>query len=165
MTHADIDVTSPPNRRIGAVVLMTTGDKVGLVKPTYKDGWQLPGGGAHQNETPGAAGYRELLEETGLERHFTHFLALDWIEPNKDTGSAEGYNIVLDGGNLTASEASSVTIPEAARDELSAFEWVPVAHLDKYAKPYQVQRIRQALAARDAGIRLPLLVHGQPVIA
>ncbi|MFI8263708.1 NUDIX domain-containing protein [Streptomyces sp. NPDC085665] len=165
MAHSDIDVTAPPARRIGAVVLITHGDTVGLVKPTYKDGWQLPGGGAHQNETPGAAGHRELLEEIGLDRELTHFLALDWIEPNKETGAAEGYNIVLDGGNLTASEASGVTIPEAARAELEAFEWVPVAHLDKYAKPYQADRIREALDARASGLRMPLLVHGRRVVA
>ncbi|PYC87993.1 NUDIX hydrolase [Streptomyces tateyamensis] len=165
MAHSDIDVTAPPARRIGAVVLITQGDTVGLVKPTYKDGWQLPGGGAHQNETPGAAGARELEEETGLVRNLTHFLALDWIEPNEDTGAAEGYNVVLDGGHLVASEAEGITIPEAARGELSAFEWVPVAHLDRYTKPYQANRIREALDARASGLRMPLLVHGQRVVA
>lgn len=165
MAHSDIDPTNPPARRIGAVVLLTYGDTVGMVKPTYKEGWQLPGGGADRAETIGQAGTRELFEETGLIREFTHYLAADWIEPNGETGAAEGYNFVLDGGNLATSEASGVTVPESAREELSAFEWVPVAHLDDYAKPYQAKRIRQALAARDAGLRLPLLVHGEPVAA
>jgi 8-oxo-dGTP diphosphatase len=37
-----------------------------LVKPNYKKGWQIPGGGVDQQEEPRAALARELFEELSL---------------------------------------------------------------------------------------------------
>lgn len=52
--------------RRGAKALITTGDRLLLVKETHSDGaefWTLPGGGARPNEPLTTALERELLEE------------------------------------------------------------------------------------------------------
>lgn len=39
-----------------------------VVKPTYKPGWELPGGSVEDGESPGRAAVREIAEELGVER-------------------------------------------------------------------------------------------------
>lgn len=164
MAHCDVDSASPPRRRIGAVVLVRTlTGAVLLVKPTYKEGWTLPGGAAHQGEKVSDAAARELKEETGLIREITHYLALDQVPAGDDGSSAEGFDIVVDGGTLTPAEAGSIAIPASASDELSGITWVPLEQLGGYTVPYQERRIRQAYAAAQVGLRLPLLAHGRAV--
>ncbi|GAB2697281.1 NUDIX domain-containing protein [Kitasatospora kifunensis] len=163
MAHCDVDSTSPPRRRIGAVVLVLTVTRsVLLVKPTYREGWQLPGGGAHEGERIADAAARELKEETSLVREITHLLAVDQVPASADRTAAEGLNVVCDGGTLTAGEAETVAIPESASDELSDIKWIPLDRLGRFTEPYQERRIRQAYAAVQLGSGLPLLDHGHP---
>jgi 8-oxo-dGTP diphosphatase len=63
--------------RVAAGVLFR--DAVGrvlLVKPTYKDGWEIPGGYVEAGESPRAAAAREVKEELGLAVHLTEMLVL-----------------------------------------------------------------------------------------
>ncbi|GLF97478.1 NUDIX hydrolase [Streptomyces yaizuensis] len=153
-----------PRRRIGAVVLVQDpAGRILLVKPTYKPGWQLPGGGARAGEAVTDAAARELAEETGLRLRVSRFLVLDQVPANPDTGSAEGFNVVCDGGTLTPAETEAAAIPDTARAELEDLRWVPPAQLGEYVRPYQERRIRAALEIRAGGTSLPLLLLGEPV--
>ena len=59
---------SLPKKKVAVkVILRSDQGNILLVKPDYKDTWQMPGGGVDANENPKHAAAREAKEETGLE--------------------------------------------------------------------------------------------------
>jgi ADP-ribose pyrophosphatase YjhB (NUDIX family) len=48
------------------VVIKSDKGNILLVKPDYKDTWQMPGGGVDANEDPKLTAVREVKEETGM---------------------------------------------------------------------------------------------------
>jgi ADP-ribose pyrophosphatase YjhB (NUDIX family) len=64
--------------RIASGALFVDGDRILLVRKTYGNGWDIPGGYAEVGESPAAACQRELKEELGLHRDVQRLLAVDW---------------------------------------------------------------------------------------
>ncbi|GAA1894926.1 NUDIX domain-containing protein [Streptantibioticus ferralitis] len=162
--HTDTDLSNPPGRRIGALALIRNpAGNVLMVKPTYKEGWILPGGGAHPDEHAYEACAREVREETGLPLTPGRLLVVDYIPRNPHTKAAEGYSFVYDGGTAPEGIAITLSRPGSGEEpELSAYEFVPVYDLHAYAMPYQERRVRAAVTALDSGV-LTYLVEGRQV--
>ncbi|UQX87024.1 NUDIX hydrolase [Jatrophihabitans telluris] len=58
--------------------------RVLVVKPTYKDGWDVPGGYVEIGESPRAAAIREVREELGVDWQVGELLLVDWApHPNE----------------------------------------------------------------------------------
>jgi 8-oxo-dGTP diphosphatase len=53
----------------GALVAIYVGRALLLVKSSYRDEWNLPGGSVNAGETPDAAAQREMVEEIGLSSY------------------------------------------------------------------------------------------------
>jgi ADP-ribose pyrophosphatase YjhB (NUDIX family) len=70
------------------VLIRDEAGRVLLVDPTYKDGWDLPGGMVEANESPRAAAARELGEELGLTVPLGRVLAIEWAPPHGPVGDA-----------------------------------------------------------------------------
>lgn len=164
MIHTDNNPAQPGHRRLGALLLiLNTSGHVLLVKPTYREGWQLPGGGAVPNEEPHLAALREGTEETGLsEIVLGDQLITDYVRANPRTGSVEGLNLVFDGG--TVPDNTRITLPaaEPGRElELSDWAFVPAGRLGDYCQPYQQRRISESLAALADPARRGYRVEGR----
>jgi ADP-ribose pyrophosphatase YjhB (NUDIX family) len=96
--------------------------RVLLVKPTYRDGWLLPGGGMEPVEYPWETTRREVKEELALELEGEpRLLAVDWTRP-RPGGRPGLVAFVFDGGMLTEQQAKErITLPP---EELSAWDFV-----------------------------------------
>ena len=56
-------------RHEGALVAIHVGQALLLVKASYRDEWNFPGGSIHEGETPETAAQREMQEEIGMSSH------------------------------------------------------------------------------------------------
>ncbi|MER0476915.1 NUDIX hydrolase [Streptomyces sp. Edi2] len=162
--HADTDYAQPGQRRVGALLLIRNpAGHVLLVKPSYKVGWHLVGGGALPDEMPHLAAGREGTEETGMANLVPgDLLITDYVPANPDTGAVEGINLVFDGG--TVPDDTTITLPAAKpgeEPELTDWAFVPPGQLGRYCKPYQHRRITEALAALADPSRRGYRVEGQ----
>ncbi len=82
------------------VLLRDAAGRVLLVNPTYKPGWDLPGGMAEANESPEETATRELREELGLPITLYGLLVVDWVAPHGPWDDQLAF--VFDGGTLDA---------------------------------------------------------------
>lgn len=70
---------SLPAKRMGSgAVIRDEAGRVLVVKPTYKEPWELPGGIVEEGESPAAACRRELREELGLEVELGDLVCVDY---------------------------------------------------------------------------------------
>ncbi|GAA3369423.1 NUDIX hydrolase [Streptomyces sannanensis] len=137
-------------KRVAADVLLR--DPVGrvlLVNPTYKPGWDLPGGMAEANEPPEKTVVRELREELGLEIALRGILVVDWVPPHGPWDDQLAF--IFDAGTLDEDQAAELRPHD---EELSEAAFVSV---DKAR-----ERLRERMRARlDAAVRA--LDDGRPV--
>lgn len=135
---------SRPGKRMAAGAVIRDGrGRVLLVKPAYKDGWELPGGSTEADESPRESCRRELLEELGIDLEPGRLLCLEWQPPEPDR--TESLMFLYDGGVTGQQE---FTLPP---DELEAVAFVAPGDLDDHLVPRLARRLRAALTALEDG--------------
>lgn len=76
---------SLPKKKVAVkVILKSDKGNILLVKPDYKDTWQMPGGGVEEYEDPKAAAIRETEEETGIKVEASDLRLVDSIFKSKE---------------------------------------------------------------------------------
>ncbi|MFI9822641.1 NUDIX domain-containing protein [Streptomyces sp. NPDC052013] len=156
----DIVQTPEPTAETVAagVLLFDEQDRVLLVDPTYKAGWEFPGGVVEPGEAPARAGMREVAEETGIRlADVPALLVVDW-EPPAPPGYG-GLRLLFDGGRLDAADAGRLLLPGP---ELREWRFASEAEAAELLPPVRYTRLRQALRARERG-RAAYLEAGVPV--
>ncbi|MEZ7005122.1 NUDIX domain-containing protein [Streptomyces sp. AD55] len=156
----DIVQTPEPTAETVAagVLLFDEHDRVLLVDPTYKPGWEFPGGVVEPGEAPARAGMREVAEETGIRLdEVPRLLVVDW-EPPRPPGYG-GLRLLFDGGRLGAAQADGVLLPGP---ELRDWRFVTEDEAAGLLPPVRYERLRWALRARERGAAL-YLESGIPV--
>lgn len=141
---------SLPRKRISAGCLfLDSAGRLLLVKPTYKEGWEIPGGVVEANESPLAGCVREIREELGLDWPPRRLLAVDFAAETAQR--TESLNFIFYGGVLPAETIAAIRLPAK---ELSEFAFLEPADAISRLK----RRLRQRLTAC-----LPL-IHGQATV-
>ncbi|MFD0501530.1 NUDIX domain-containing protein [Streptomyces rhizosphaericus] len=135
-------------KRVAADALIRDSEgRLLLVNPTYKDGWDLPGGMAEDNEAPEDAARRELLEELGLSITIRRFLCIDWVAPHGPWDDLLAF--VFDAGALPPEQASRL---KPSDKEISEHRFYEVPEALALLPDRQQARARAALQALDDGI-------------
>ncbi|MBB4716989.1 NUDIX hydrolase [Streptomyces luteogriseus] len=156
----DIVQTPEPTAETVAagVLLFDEQDRVLLVDPTYKAGWEFPGGVVEPGEAPARAGIREVAEETGISLdEVPSLLVVDWERPAPP--GFGGLRLLFDGGLLHSDEAGRLLLPGP---ELRAWRFVTEEEAADLLPPVRFERLRWALRARERGAAL-YLEAGVPV--
>ncbi|MFE2431499.1 NUDIX domain-containing protein [Streptomyces sp. NPDC059373] len=134
------------------VLLFDEHDRVLLVDPTYKPGWEFPGGVVERGEPPARAGMREVAEELGLELPTVpRLLVVDWEPPNPP--GYGGLRLLFDGGRLRAADAERLLLPGA---ELRGWRFATEDEAASMLPPVRLSRLRWALRARERATVLNL---------
>jgi ADP-ribose pyrophosphatase YjhB (NUDIX family) len=150
----DIVQTPEPTAQTLAagVLLFDEQDRVLLVDPTYKPGWEFPGGVVEPGEPPARAGMREVAEELGLELSgVPRLLVIDW-ERAQPPGHG-GLRLLFDGGRLLSAAAERLLLPAA---ELRGWRFVTEDEAASMLPPVRFSRLRWALRARERATVLNL---------
>lgn len=141
-----------PRKRMGAAALFSDDAGRGLVvEPTYKNYWELPGGGVEADESPHTAVVRELKEELGLAVQPGRLLVTDWVPPRP--GRTEGLMLVFDGGILTPEQTEQIQLPA---EELRSWAWCTEQEASERLSELLARRFSAAMRARAEGTVLYL---------
>ena len=106
-----------PRKRVSADLLIRDGvGRILLVDPSYKPGWDMPGGMAEANEPPHLAAQREIAEELGVRLAVGDLLVVNWVPPGGPWDDLVAF--VFDGGELPDERIADIRLVDG---ELTAF--------------------------------------------
>jgi 8-oxo-dGTP diphosphatase len=141
----------------GCIVRDQSG-RVLLVKPTYKPGWEIPGGMVEANESPVQACLREAREEIGLEVQIGRLLCLEYAMA--DAQGPERLLFVFDAGVISDLEVARIVLPT---NELSGFRFVALEESQGLLPERLALRVRQSFMALEHPVKTVYLENGRVV--
>jgi 8-oxo-dGTP pyrophosphatase MutT (NUDIX family) len=145
---AIVQTAEPTAETVAAgVLLFDEHDRVLLVDPTYKPGWEFPGGVVEPGEAPARAGVREVAEETGIRLDdVPRLLVVDWERPTPP--GYGGLRLLFDGGRLDRAAIEGLLLPGP---ELRGWRFATEEEAAALLPPVRYERLRWALRARERG--------------
>jgi 8-oxo-dGTP pyrophosphatase MutT (NUDIX family) len=149
------EAVAQPRTAAGALFFDKAG-RVLLVKPTYKPGWEIPGGYMHPGETPSEAAAREVQEELGITPPIGRLLVADWA-PHPTEG--DKLLFVFDGGTLAPEWLAKINLDGV---EIGEYAFHEIDQVDAHLIPRLARRVHAACAAR-ATAATTYLENGTPL--
>lgn len=141
---------SQPRKPMSAAVLLPDIDgKLLIVKPNYRDTWNLPGGTVGEHESPLSAAVREVREELGIkiDPSRLQFRAVDY-RPAKDGLTDKLYFYFL--GNVL--DASTISHIKLQKSELDDMRFVDKDEAKLLTSEWTYRQIRNSLASIHGGL-------------
>ncbi|MFC7383961.1 NUDIX domain-containing protein [Sphaerisporangium rhizosphaerae] len=136
----------PRVRAAAGALIRDDAGRVLVVRPTYKPGWDIPGGMIELDESPRAACAREIKEELGIVASLGAMLSVDWVPPRPPWDG--GLMFVFDGGVITAAQAADIRL---AADELDGFMFAASEQFDDLLPSSLARRVTGSLHRLGAG--------------
>lgn len=127
-----------------------------MVRPTYKDYWDIPGGYVEPSETPYQACVREVEEELGIRPTIGRLLVADWAPTERD---GDKVLFIFDGGQLSKDQHVAIRLQDS---ELCEYRYVPLATAESLTSVRLIRRLKAAITAIDAR-QVLYLEHGESI--
>ncbi|WP_441250541.1 NUDIX domain-containing protein [Kitasatospora sp. McL0602] len=156
MSDSTVSEAVAQPRTAAGVLFFDEGGRVLLVKPTYKRGWEIPGGYLHPGETPSQGAAREVEEELGIAPPIGRLLVADWA-PHPVEG--DKLLFVFDGGRLAPEQFEAITLDGV---EIGEYAFHELDQVDTLLIPRLAHRVRAAFDAR-ADSATAYLEYGTPL--
>ncbi|MEV0839896.1 NUDIX hydrolase [Actinocatenispora sera] len=135
---------NPTRAAAAAGALFTDAEgRIMMVRPTYKDYWDIPGGYVEPGETPYEACVREVEEELGIRPTIGRLLVADWAPSDRD---GDKILFIFNGGQLTDALRTAIKLQDS---ELADYRYVSTAEIPVLTIPRLSRRL---LIARTADI-------------
>ncbi len=136
-----------PRKYVGSGALFFSAEsEILIVRPTYKDHWEIPGGLADGNESPLETCCREVREELRLELKCPKLLLIDYVHNKDDHG--DRFLFVFDGGVLTKSEIAKINLH---KEELSEYRFASPDEAAPLLGENLGERILASIEAKKTG--------------
>ncbi len=152
-------------RIVASAICRDVAGRVLVVKPTYRDGWLLPGGAGNHGESPRVTAIREVFEEVGVLVDCIRLLAVDFLA-GKDGPSPKPDLVqqVFDGGVLEVADIARIAL---APGEIASHAFVEAGDAVQMLRPNQRRLLEAglvALATRTAvGLERGMPIDGPTV--
>jgi len=131
------------------------GDRILILKPSYKSGWTVPGGQIEEDgESPWEGCRREVTEETGLVVDSGRLVCVDFLPPRP--GRPGGIRFLFDCGVVDADRRDALVLQDG---EIEDARWATADEADRLLSGPVGRRVARALAT-DGTIYLE---GGRPV--
>ncbi|WP_194916564.1 NUDIX domain-containing protein [Catenulispora rubra] len=141
-------------RVASGVLFFDAEGRILLVRPSYKPGWELPGGYVEIGETPVQGAVREVQEELGIKPPIGALLVADRAPA---AGEGDKLLFVFDGGELAPEYRNRIEL-EAA--EIAGYAFHDPELVDTLLIPRLARRVKAAIEARSQSATL-YLEHGE----
>jgi len=141
-----------PRKRVAAgCLLFDASGRLLIVNPTYKDGWEIPGGVVEANESPLDGCVREMREELGIEWRPRGLLCVNFAAETAQR--TESLNFIFDGGVLPEEIIAAIRLPAK---ELAEHRFLEPDEALGLLKRRLRKRVAECLALRSSGITIYL---------
>lgn len=136
-------IKSLPKKIVAAGALFFDEDgKMLIVKPNYREHWNIPGGVTDQSESPQKTCEREIMEEIGLARQSPRLVC---VGHSPKSAASEDYLVfIFYGGILSREEISKIRLQE---EELSEYDFKSIDECVALLGPGMARRIPHCLKA------------------
>lgn len=147
LTRRAYQLTLSRKRISSGALLFNEVGRLLIVNPTYKEGWEIPGGAVEANESPLACCIREVREELGIAWRPQRLLVVDFAQETLQR--TESLNFIFYGGVLPTELIATIRLP---LDELSEF---------RLMEPEEALGMLKRRLRRRVARCLPLIASGE----
>ena len=136
----------PKKRMAAGCLLFDEGGRVLLLKPAYKETWEIPGGIVEEGESPRSGCQREVFEEIGIEHAIGRLLVVDYNSAS--SVKTDSLMFIFNGGVLKPSEIEGISLNA---EELSDYSFFAKYELPQELSPTLNKRILAAWGHYEEG--------------